>query len=84
MPAIGPGASSGPPSGPIQPESLQVPATNDKSKQQYPVIGVGYTDHSGEPLPEVVLRPGSLLDSSRQQTAPPAEPQRLPPTTLPQ
>jgi hypothetical protein len=79
-----PEAKGGAAAGPIQPESLQVPATDDKSKQPYPVIGAGYTDGKGEPLPDVVLKPGSLLNSSRQETTPPPEPQRLPPTSKPQ
>ena len=68
----------------IQPEAVQAAGSESRSiefKKQYPVIGAGFTDNKeSEPLPEVVLRPGSLLESSRQQPTTPAEPQRLPPT----
>ncbi len=68
----------------FQPEAVQAAASGGSPKKRYPVIGAGYTDHSGEPMPQIELRPGSLLESSRPEATTPAEPQRLPPTSQPQ
>lgn len=64
----------------IQPEAIRTDAVETSSKKQYPVNSAGYTDHSDEPLPQIALQPSSLLDSTREEPTPPAEPQRLPPT----
>jgi hypothetical protein len=67
----------------VQPEAIQAGGAETGPKKKYPVIGAGFTDHSDEPVPEIALRPGSLLESSNQQAIAPAVPQRLPPTKEP-
>ncbi len=87
-PARAPPGNTGPRSGAmpklVQPEAVQAAATESSPQQLYPVIGAGFTDHSGEPTPQIALRPGSLLETSSQQPTTPATPQRLPPTEEPQ
>ncbi len=63
-----------------QPEAIRTDAVETSSKKQYPVNSAGYTDHSDKPLPQIALQPSSLLQSTREEPTPPAEPQRLPPT----
>jgi outer membrane protein TolC len=81
---VGTGARTGMSPKIIQPEGVRAAGAtepNVKNPIKFPVVGAGFTDYSHDFLPQVILRPGSLLDSSSQQASPPATPQRLPPTT---
>ncbi len=75
IPSTGAGAKSDAPAKLTQPATIQTDAV-DGIKNQFPVIGAGFTDHVGASPPDIALRRGATSDS-----APAAEPQRLPPTT---
>ena len=65
-----------------QPEVIQASgaATPIMLKNRYPVIGAGHNEPIRAGVPNIELRPGSLLDSSSSQPTTPAAPLRLPPT----
>ena len=65
----------------LQPEVIQAAATESTTKRYYPVIGAGHSETIRTGVPEIALRPGTLLESSGQETAPPPTPLRLPPTS---
>lgn len=71
-----------------QPDAIQTSATESSTKNRYPVIGAGYTDAPSAPasvaVPQIALRPGSLLETSSDATIKPPIPLRLPPTSPPQ
>jgi outer membrane protein TolC len=69
-----------PPPKVIQPEAVQAGFTEGSTKKAQSVIAAGATGDADVPVPEIALQPGPRLESSRQGTAEPAVPQRLPPT----
>jgi hypothetical protein len=64
----------------LQPETLQTDAANGIKKSEYPVVGAGFADDHDIPLPQITLRPGAATEPAHQESTPPVEPKRLPPT----
>lgn len=65
-----------------QPEVIQASGSTMPImlKNRYPVIGAGHNEPIRAGVPNIELRPGSLLESSSSQPTTPATPLRLPPT----
>ena len=68
----------------LQPEVIQAASTEGTAKRYFPVIGAGHNETISkgvQGVPQIELRPGTVLETSRQETAPPPTPLRLPPTS---
>jgi outer membrane protein TolC len=66
----------------LQPEVVQALGTSPDSavtKKLYPVIGAGHNETLSTGVPNISLRPGSMLESSGSEMTTPAAPARLPP-----
>lgn len=93
LPPLGGGASHSSPPQVSQPAGVSVDATEKSLASpsaasgsagatcDYPVIGASYADPAAVSAHPIVLRTSDVAPALRQEAAPPAEPQRLPPTT---
>jgi outer membrane protein TolC len=66
---------------PVAPGAMETNETTEAKEKDYDVVGAGYRETSTPSLPDIKLRPGTVLDTTSEKTSPPPAPQRLPATT---